>query len=162
MLGRLLIVVLLGLLLVGILFAGAGSLEGVKQSIPFYQAPCAPSPCAAPQGFEADISNLQTAGGVVSMDLTLRNKTAKTPFEAVSYRHTSPSDFQLSGTDGVDRSPIFQLDCPNWGDVRVPRGATQGPVRLCFQPPREGTQGAVLLWKPDVGVFSRRISIHIA
>jgi len=162
MLFRLLVVIFFGLLVFGIVYLAAGSVEGVRQSIPFYQAECAPRPCASPQGFEADISNVQVASGAVTMDITLRNKTTKTILEAASYRHTSPADFQLNGTDGVDRSPIFQLDCPSWGDVRVPRGATQGPVRLCFQPPREGTQGAVLLWKPDVGVFSRRISIHIA
>ena len=30
------------------------------------------------------------------------------------------------------------------------------------QPPRQGLQGAVLLWDPDVGIFSHRVSIQLA
>jgi hypothetical protein len=162
MLFRLLVVLLFGVIVFGIVYLAAGSVEGVRQSIPFYQADCAPRPCAAPQGFEADISNLQVGSGAVTMDVTLRNKTTKTLFEATSYRHASPADFQLSGTDGVDRSPIFRLDCLDWGEVRVPRRATAGPLKLCFDPPRQGLQGAVLLWNPDVGLFSHRVSIHLS
>src|SRR3982074_2350439 len=124
MLLRLLVVLFFGVIVFGIVYLSAGSVEGVRQSIPFYQADCAPRPCAAPQGFEADISNVQVASGAVSMEVTLRNKTTKTLLEAASYRHTSPADFQLSGTDGVDRSPISRLDCPDWGDVLGPRGGT--------------------------------------
>jgi|GraSoiStandDraft_30_1057271.scaffolds.fasta_scaffold671836_2 hypothetical protein len=161
MLFRLLVVIFFGLLVFGIVYLAAGSVEGVRQSIPFYQAECAPRPCASPQGFEADISNVQVASGAVTMDITLRNKTTKTILEAASYRHTSPADFQLNGTDGVDRSPISRLDCPDWGEVRVPRGGTAGPYKLCFDPPRQGLQGAVVLWNPDVGLFTHRVSIHL-
>jgi hypothetical protein len=98
---------------------------------------------------------------LVSMDLTLRNKT-RSGLEAVSYRHTSPADFLLSGTDGVDRAPVFNSDCPNWGEVRVERGQSAGPLRLCFQAPRLGLAGAVLLWDPDVGIFSYRVSMQLA
>src|ERR1700716_2249547 len=161
MLFRLLVVIFFGLLVFGIVYLAAGSVEGVRQSIPFYQAECAPRPCASPQGFEADISNVQVASGAVTMDITLRNKTTKTILEAASYRHTSPADFQLNGTDGVDRSPISRLDCPDWREVRVPRGGTAGPYKLCFDPPRQGLQGAVVLWNPDVGLFTHRVSIHL-
>jgi hypothetical protein len=160
MLGRLLTVVVLALVLIGVLILSAGSFQGVRPQNPFAQS-CAPSPCASAQGFEADISNLQTGTGLVSVDVTLRNRTTG-GFEAVSYRHTSPAEFQLNGTDGVDRAPIFNSDCPDWGEVRVERGATAGPFRLCFEPPRVGLQGTVLLWDPDVGLFSHRISIPIA
>jgi hypothetical protein len=162
MLSRLLVVVLLGLVLVAVLYFAAGSVEGVRQSIPLTQSPCSPHPCASPQGFEADVSNVQSAGGRVSLDVTLRNNTVGGGLEAVSYRHTSPSDFQLSGTDGVDRSPVFDPSCPNWGDVRVERRAQRGPFKLCFEAPREGLPGAVLLWDPDVGLFSHRVSIQLA
>jgi hypothetical protein len=162
MLLRLLVVLFFGLLVFGIVYLAAGSVEGVRQSIPFYQADCAPRPCAAPQGFEADLSNVRISSGAVTMDVTLRNKTTKTILEATSYRHTSPSDFQLSGTDGVDRSPIFRLDCPDWGEVRVARGATSGPLKLCFDPPRQGLPGSVVLWNPDVGLFTHRVSIHLS
>lgn len=161
MLGRLLVVVVLALVLIGVLVLAGGSVQGFRQQIPFAQSACAPSPCTTVQGFEADVSNLQTGTGLVSVDLTLRNKTAG-GFEAVSYRHTSPADFQLNGTDGVDRAPIFNSDCPDWGVVQVQRGATAGPLRLCFEPPRVGLQGTVLLWDPDVGLFSHRVSIPIA
>jgi hypothetical protein len=161
MLGRLLVVVVLALVLIGVLIFAGGSLQGTRQLVPFAQSGCAPSPCASPQGFEADVSNLQSGTGLVSVDITLRNKTTG-GFEAVSYRHTSPADFELNGTDGVDRRPIFNSDCPDWGEVQVQRGATVGPLRLCFEPPRHGLQGAVLLWDPDVGLFSHRVSIPIA
>ena len=164
MLGRLLTVVVLGLVLVLVVFLASGNgptFQGLKTDIPFAQTACAPTPCAAPQGFEADVSNVQAGPDLVTLDVTLRNKSAGT-FEAVSYRHTSPVDFQLNGTDGVDRAPLFNTDCPDWGDVRVDRNATAGPLRLCFQPPRDGLEGAVLLWSPDVGLFSHRVSIPLA
>jgi hypothetical protein len=163
MAGRLLLVVVLGLILVVVvgLANRSGALPGIPTQIPLVQSSCAPSPCASLQGFEADVSNVQAGPGAVTVDITLRNKSAG-PFEAVSYRHTSPADFQLSATDGVDRSPVFSADCPDWGQVRVQRRATAGPLRLCFEPPRQGLQGAVLLWSPDVGLFSRRMTIPIA
>lgn len=163
MLGRLLVVLALGLVMVAVfLIAGrTGSLQGIRTQLPFAQGSCAPSPCVAPQGFEADVSNIQVASDLVTLDLTLRNKTVG-GLEAVSYRHTSPADFQLSGTDGVDRAPLFNADCPDWGEARVNRGQSAGPLRLCFQPPREGLAGAVLLWNPDVGIFSYRVSMQLA
>jgi hypothetical protein len=163
MLGRLALVVALGLVLVVVLVVGnrAGALQGVRAQVPFADVGCAPSPCAAPQGFEADISNIQVTSDLVTVDVTLRNRTAA-GLEAVSYRHTAPADFLLSPTDGVDRAPIFNAGCPDWGDVRVQRGQTVGPMPLCFQPPRLGLQGAVLLWDPDVGLFSHRVSIQLA
>ena|SRR2546425_1588328 len=162
MLSRVLTVASLGTILVVVLLLAArtGSLQDIRTLAPFGQTPCAPSPCAAPGGFEADVSNVQTASGVVTADVTLRNKTTG-GLEAVSYRHTNPADFQLSGTDGVDRSPVFNADCPDWGEVRVQRGQSLGPFRLCFEPPRQGLAGAVLLWNPDVGLFSHRVSIPL-
>jgi hypothetical protein len=162
MLGRLLVVLALGLVMVAVfLIAGrTGSLQGIRTQLPFAQGSCAPTPCVAPQGFEADVSNIQPASGLLSLDITLRNKTSG-GLEAVSYRHTSPADFVLNGTDGVDRVPVFSADCPDWGDLRVQRGQSVGPLRLCFEPPRYGLQGAVLLWDPDVGLFSHRESIPL-
>jgi hypothetical protein len=163
MMERLALVVALGLVLVVVLLIGnrTGSLQGVRAQIPFADAGCAPSPCAAPQGFEADVSNIQPTSTLLSMDITLRNRTSG-GLEAVSYRHTKPSEFVLSPTDGVDRAPVFNSDCPNWDEVRVERGQTMGPMPLCFEPPRLGLQGAVLLWNPDVGLFSHRVSIPLA
>ena len=161
-LNRLALVVALGSILVAVLLVGnrAGSLQGVRAQIPFADAGCAPSPCAAPQGFEADVSNIQATSTLVTLDVTLRNRTTG-GLEAVSYRHTSPADFLLSPSDGVDRPPVFNDGCPNWGEVRVERGQSMGPVPLCFEPPRLGLQGAVLLWDPDVGLFSHRVSIPV-
>lgn len=164
MLGRLMLVVALGLIMVAVflLAARTGSLQGLGTAVPFAQGACAPAPCASPQGFEADVSNIQSdASGLVTADITLRNKTSG-GLEAVSYRHTSPAEFELNGTDGVDRPPVFNENCPDWGEVRVERGQSVGPLRLCFQPPRQGLQGAVLLWDPDVGLFSHRVSIQLA
>jgi hypothetical protein len=163
MLGRLVVVIALALVMVAVfLIAGrTGSLQDIRTQLPLVQGSCAPSPCAAPQGFEADVSNIQSVSGLVTADITLRNKTSG-GLGAVSYRHTSPADFVLNGTDGVDRVPVFSADCPNWGEVRVQRGQSVGPIRLCFEAPRFGLQGAVLLWDPDVGLFSHRVSIPLS
>ena len=161
-LNRLALVVALGLILVTVLLAGnrVGALSSFRTQIPFSDAGCAPSPCASPQGFEADVSNIQATPTLVTMDITLRNRTTG-GLEAVSYRHTSPAEFLLSPSDGVDRAPVFNDSCSNWGDLRVQRGQSTGPLPLCFEPPRLGLQGAVLLWDPDVGLFSHRVSIPI-
>ena len=161
MLRRLLLVLVLGALLLAALYLGGGSLEGVRQSIPLTESACSPQPCTAPGGFEADLSQIESSGGRVSMLVTLRNRTVGGGLEAVSYRHTSPADFRLSGSDGLDRAPVFSGDCPDWGEVRVQRGASAGPFRLCFESPLLGLHGAALLWDPDVGIFSRRVSITL-
>ena len=108
MLGRLALVVALGLVLVVVLLVGnrAGALQGVRAQIPFADAACAPSPCVAEQGFQAGVSNIQTTSALVTLTLTLRNKTTG-GLDAVSYRHTRPSEFVLSPTDGVDRARFF-------------------------------------------------------
>lgn len=160
MLSRLLLVVLLAAVLVVIIYIAGGSLEALRQEIPFVESPCSPKPCAAPQGFETDVGAIQTETGRVTMQVTLRNNT-KGGFEAVSYRHTSPADFRLSGSDAISRAPVFAADCPNWGEVRVERGATVGPERLCFESPMLGLHGAALTWEPDLGVFTHKVLINL-
>ena len=161
MLGRLLLVVVLGAVLLVILYAGGVSLEGLRQQIPFIESPCSPKPCAAPQGFEADVGAIQADASRVTMQVTLRNNTTRGGFEAVSYRHTSPADFRLSGSDGISRLPVFSADCPDWGEVRVERGATAGPEKLCFQSPTLGLHGAAVVWEPELGVFTHRVLINL-
>lgn len=161
MLRRLLFVLVMTTVLLVVLYVAGGSVEGVRQQIPLMESPCSPQPCAAPQGFEADLSQIQTANGRVTMLVTLHNKTVRGGLETVSYRHTSTADFRLSGSDAVTRAPVFSADCPDWGEVRVQRGAAAGPLKLCFESPRLGLQGAALLWDPDVGLFTRRVSIPL-
>jgi hypothetical protein len=163
MLGRLVLVVALGLILVSVVLLAnrTGALQGVRAQVPFADSACAPGPCVSEQGFEVDVSNIQTTPTLLTLQVTLRNKTSG-GLETVSYRHTRPVEFVLSPTDGVDRAPVFNGDCPDWGEVRVQRGETMGPLPLCFEPPRLGLQGAVLLWDPDVGLFSHRVSIPLA
>ena len=157
---RLVVVLVLAAVLLLVLYFAGGSLEGVRQQVPLTEWTCSPKPCASPQGFEADVSDIQAPPGRVTMLVTLRNKTVG-GLEATPYRRTSPADFRLSGSDAVSRAPVFAADCPDWGEVRVQRGATAGPFRLCFESPLLGLHGAALLWYPDVGFLSRQISIPL-
>lgn len=85
--------------------------------------------------------------------MSFKNSTQPGGFEAVSYRHTTPADFSLSGGDGRKRAPIVDASCPSWPELRVERGGTAGPVRLCFAAPAAGLRGALLVWTPDTGIF---------
>ena len=124
--------------------------------------PCSPKPCTSPGGFELYLRNLNLSGGVVTMDVSFKNRTAGGGFEAVSYRHTSPTDFQLHHSGSADTKPYFDAACPTWEEARVERGGAEaGPDRLCFKAPEGGLQGYDLLWMPDEGVFPIAGSISL-
>jgi hypothetical protein len=136
------------------------SLQPAVRGGPGLQA-CSPQPCAAPGGFEVDISQLQSAGDRVSAQVRFRNHTQGDLLDAVSYRHTSPADFALRAGDGRTLAPVFTADCPKWEEVRVERGSTVGPEQLCFQDHLNDLRGASMVWSPDLGLLFRQVSIPL-
>ena len=122
---------------------------------------CSPRPCAAPSGFEADLSTIEVRDGQVSFLVAFKNRTQSTPFEAVSYRHTSPADFQLRSSAGVQQGPTFNSACPQWPELKIERGASAGPERLCFKEPSGGMAGAVVVWSPDLGLLFDDVRIPL-
>lgn len=121
--------------------------------------PCSPTPCAAPKGFEADISNVQSANGTTSFDVTFKNHTAA-DLGTTSYRPTTPHDFRLRLKNGDSLRPVFGAGCPDWGELHVERGSSAGPVRLCFK--TSATAGAVVAWSPDLGFLFVEVGIPLA
>jgi hypothetical protein len=119
---------------------------------------CAPSPCGAPAGFEVDVTSVETRGDHIAVSVVFRNHTRPQLMEAVSYRHTSPADFTLHAGAQVYR-PIFNVDCPNWPEVDVQRGATSSSRTLCFA--TATPDGAALVWNPDLGFISEPVSIAL-
>ncbi len=119
---------------------------------------CSPSPCGAPAGFEVDVTAATSSGDHIVLTVMFRNHTKSQPFEAVSYRHTSPVDFTLQAGGHV-YAPVFNQDCPNWPELDVPRGAASPPRNLCFAV--RSTSGAQLVWNPDLGVIPEPVSIGL-
>jgi hypothetical protein len=119
---------------------------------------CVPSPCGAPGGFEVDVTSDDTSGGHMVLTVVFHNHTRTQLFEAVSYRHTSPSDFRLKA-GGQTLNPLFTTGCPSWPEIQVPRGATSSPQTLCFDV--ASSQGSVLVWDPDLGFIARPVSIAL-
>ncbi len=134
----------------------------VTRPAPDAATPCSPKPCTAPGGFELYMRNLNLSGGTVTMEVSFKNRTTGGGMEAVTYRHTSPVDFQLRHSGGANTKPFFDATCPNWEEARVERGGAEaGPDRLCFNAPASGLQGYELLWMPDEGVFPIAGSISL-
>jgi hypothetical protein len=135
---------------------GVGRIDGAVAGTP---APCAPWPCAAPHGFEADITGVATENGRLVLHLMFTNHTKPDTFEYVPYRHTSPADFQLRTADGHQEPPTFSVDCPDWHELRIQRGARAGPLILCFKAP--ATRRAQLIWSPDLGFLFDDVQIAL-
>jgi hypothetical protein len=150
-------VAVLGCVLLAVL--AALSLRRVGQAVSKTAMSCSPSPCSAPEGFEVDISGLSVAGDTVMMQVAFKNRTVADPLEAVSYRHTSPADFQLRTATGQQVSPVFNGRCPNWPELKVQRGASAGPKPLCFR--GAGFNGAQLIWSPDLGLLFDDVQIPL-
>jgi hypothetical protein len=157
-------ILLLGAAVAALVLAvlAAASFRRVADSVPAVPEPCSPHPCAAPHGFEADLSNITEAGGRVTMTVTFHNHTTREPLEAVSYRHTSPADFQLRSADGHQASPVFSSACPDWAELHVEHGASAGPRPLCFASAAGGLVGAVIVWSPDLGLLFDDVRIPLA
>ena len=155
-----------GLVLAGV---AAGAISVLEPKGPPAGAPgpaCSPGPCTAPQGFELYLSQIQLRsdldGDLVTVMVSFRNNTQPQLLEAVSYRHTSPADFQVTPDGGNQGRPVFTAGCPDWPEIRVPRGSSAGPQPLCFRATAARLKGAVLSWQPDLGLFSVAGSVPLA
>jgi hypothetical protein len=97
------------------------------------------------------------------MQVRFVNHTRPQTFEAVSYRHTSPADFQLRDRTGIATRPVFVGNaCRDWPEVDVPRGAATGPEPICFKAPSGGLKGATLIWSPDLGLLFQDVTIPLS
>jgi hypothetical protein len=149
----------LGLALLAAIGLAVGpTLRGTLQPASSVSEACAPKPCAAPKGFEIDISLVRSAGGITSFQAGFKNRTAA-DLGSTSYRPTSPRDFQLRLKDRSQLPPTFSADCPNWGELRVERGASAGPVKLCFQ--TSSAAGSYVVWGPDLGLLFDDVRISL-
>src|SRR2546423_6659378 len=147
---RWLLVAIAGVACLFLASVALGSLRPIDRAIAGSPAPCAPWPCAAPHGFEVDVTDIATENGRLVLHLMFSNRTKPDTFEYVPYRHTSPADFQLRTADARQESPVFSGDCPDWRELRIQRGARAGPLILCFKAPAK-LEGAQLIWSPDLG-----------
>jgi hypothetical protein len=134
------------------------TLRGRLQAAAVVSQACSPQPCAAPSGFEVDISDVQSAAGVTSLQASFKNRTA-TDLGTTSYRPTTPRDFELRLKDGSRLQPVFNAGCPDWGELHVERGGSAGPVKLCFGTP--SSAGASVVWSPDLGLFFNEVRIPL-
>ena len=146
-------------LVIGIL--AARSLRQLGQVVTASPEPCSPHPCAAPHGFEVTIADVTTTNGIVRLQVTFHNNTKADAFDAVSYNHTSPADFQLRPAAGEQRPAAFSGQCPDWGELRMEHGASAGPKPLCFPAPAGGLKGAQLVWSPDLGLLFDDVQIPL-
>jgi hypothetical protein len=154
---------LLGVFVVACLVVAAVALGGVgriDRAVAGTPAFCAPRPCAAPHGFEIDITGIPTENGRLVLHVMFTNRTKPDTFEYVPYRHTSPADFQLRTADGHQEPPVFSSDCPDWHELRIQRGARAGPLILCFKAPA-AVNGAQLIWSPDLGFLFDDVQIPL-
>jgi hypothetical protein len=149
----------LGLALLAVVGLAIGpTLRGSLQPASNVSEACSPKPCAAPKGFEIDISEVQSAAGITSFRASFKNRTAA-DLGTTSFRPTSPRDFQLRLKDRRQLPPTFSGDCPDWGELHVERGAAVGPVKLCFQ--TSSAAGTFVVWGPDLGILFDDVRIPL-
>lgn len=157
---RFLALLLIGALLLLLAVLASLGLRRVGRSATPPDRPCSPRPCAAPHGFQVYLTSVQLSGGVLMMAVRFKNQTTS-GFEGVSYRHTSPADFQLRAGDGNQSPPQFSSLCPRWPQLRVERGASAGPVPLCFPAPAGDYRDSQVIWSPDLGLLFDDIQIPL-
>ena len=118
-----------------------------------YQAPtvssprpaldCTPAPCANLRGYTLWVTNLDVQPDMVTMQVKFRNSSTST--------HASPEDLQLVDSQRQATPPILTLPgCTQWSRHDFNRGATFGPLTLCF---KAGSTAPplILRWSPDLG-----------
>ena len=145
-------------LLAGVGLAAGPTLRGNLQPASNVSEACSPKPCAAPKGFEIDISDVRSAAGITSFEAGFKNRTPA-DLGTTSYRPTSPRDFQLRLQDRRELPPSFSGGCPDWGELHVERGGAAGPVKLCFE--TASAAGASLVWSPDLGLLFNNVRIPL-
>jgi hypothetical protein len=134
------------------------TLRGRLQQPTIVSEMCSPQPCAAPKGFEVDISDVHSAAGMTSLQARFKNRTAA-DLGTTNYRPTSPRDFELRLKDGSRLLPVLTAGCPDWGELHVERGGSAGPVKVCFG--TTSTAGASVVWSPDLGLFFDEVRIPL-
>lgn len=128
-----------------------------------YQAPaastpvpalgCTPAPCANLQGYTLWVTNLDIQGGLVTMQIKFRNASDST--------HASPEDLQLIDSQGHATQLVFDAPgCAQWSRHEFSRGATFGPLTVCFRA-TSTSPPLVLRWSPDFGFVCCQTDIKL-
>jgi hypothetical protein len=138
--------------------AAFGSLQ-----VPFLTAPvsspvpaldCTPAPCADLQGYTLWVTNLNSQGNVVTMQITFRNSSDST--------HAAPVDLQLIDSQRHTSAPIFDSPgCTQWSRHEFSHGATYGPLIVCFRA-NTAAPPLVLRWSPDFGFVCCQTDIKLS
>jgi hypothetical protein len=104
---------------------------------------CAPAPCADLQDYTLWVTNLDVHAGLVTMQIKFRNASDST--------HASPQDLQLIDSQGHAARLVFDAPgCSQWSRHEFSKGATFGPLTVCFRPSTIAPP-LVLRWSPDFG-----------
>ena len=123
-------------------------------------------------GFDVTVSDvsLPDAGGRVTLAVSFRNTSSV-------QQRADPQDFSFRDASGATARPVFDATCPRWtrADLHPAGGANQsprdsdaqqvgtsfGPVPLCFSVAHAPTDGATLVWDPDIGFLSTPVAIPL-
>ena len=127
---------------------------GSASTTPAPAAGCSPSPCADVQGYLLLISNVQTSGDLVSMQVTFRNSSDST--------HASPQDLSLIDSSSHSSTLVTgPPGCSTWDHHEFNNGQVFGPINICF---RVSTTAPplTLRWSPDFGFFCCQTDIVIS
>jgi hypothetical protein len=115
---------------------------------------CTPAPCADLQGYTVWVADLNVGSDLVTMQITLKNSSDST--------HAAPEDLTLIDANQHKSDPVFDAPgCTQWSRHEFSKGATYGPLKLCFRPAGV-TPPLVLRWSPDFGLFCCRTDIKLA
>jgi hypothetical protein len=128
-----------------------------------YQAPavsspiaalgCAPAPCADLRGYTLWVTNLQVQGNLVTMQIMFRNSSSST--------HAAPEDLVLVDSQHNQSPTVFDApSCTAWSRHEFDRGATFGPLVVCFRV-STSAQPLVLRWSPDFGFVCCQTDIKL-
>jgi hypothetical protein len=114
---------------------------------------CTPPPCADLRGYTIWVNNLEVQPDLVTMQVTFRNSSNST--------HAAPEDLVLIDSRHNSSPAIFDAaGCTAWSRHEFSRGATYGPVTMCFRAAIT-TPPLVLRWAPDFGFVCCQIDIKL-
>ena len=127
---------------------------GGAGTTPTQSAGCSPAPCADVQGYLLHISNVQTSGDLVSMQVTFRNSSEST--------HASPQDLTLIDSNRHSSAIVTgPPGCSTWDRHEFNNGEVFGPIGICFRVSTDAPP-LTLRWSPDFGLFCCQTDIVIS
>lgn len=115
---------------------------------------CTPAPCADLHGYTLWVTNLGVQGNLVTIQITFRNSSDST--------HAAPEDLVLIDSERHQSNVVFDAPvCTPWSRHEFNKGATYGPVIVCFRPSTAASP-LVLRWSPDFGLVCCQTDIKLS